>query len=237
MNNLVAMKSTSNILKGGYLTVYTMVILLFAGFSTMAEHVSKERNGHKCEIAPLPVYWAEADLVGIEGCCAEIQVRLYLLDDGQTWLIHSGTYYASLGDKDCCPTTGIDQNDPKTTAGFSEAYNTNNEIKNAVDAAIAEVIGMMGKTSFEETYNPNLELYPNPASTVLTLKIANVESPWVGYKIFNANGDLILVEGKKPAINSQLEVDIKNGFKSGTYFLVVNINGKKDVIKFTVLQG
>jgi hypothetical protein len=78
----------------------------------------------------------------------------------------------------------------------------------------------------EEFTSTRISLYPNPASTNITLQ---VNSPLIGeeYIVFDAIGKVIY----KNKIQSTNEIIQLNGFNNGNYFIKVNEMVKRFVVE------
>jgi len=88
-------------------------------------------------------------------------------------------------------------------------------------------------TSVENyNYQPSISLYPNPAATLLNLKIDKVLSQDCMFEIISSDGKRISV-GYINAGVTQSNIDI-NHLKSGNYFLSVVVQNVRNVIPFIV---
>jgi hypothetical protein len=88
-------------------------------------------------------------------------------------------------------------------------------------------------TSIENyNYQPSISLYPNPAATLLNLKIDKVLSQDCMYEIISNDGKRISV-GNINAGVTQSNIDI-NHLTSGNYFLSVVVENVRNVIPFIV---
>jgi len=85
------------------------------------------------------------------------------------------------------------------------------------------VCGMFSNSAEISVIPPSLNLFPNPASSEVTLKLANFEQP-IQIAIFNVNGQLVF---EKEAISNSLNLNIKE-FERGIYF--VNISSEQQPI-------
>ena len=218
-----------------YRLAFTIVLLLNSFFILSTPINESIQTKKQSVFTDIPIYWAEADIRSIDGCCATLEIRVYQLFAGQTLLVYSGIYNVNLfGEEDCCPTMGFDPSNPLNSPGIYEVYRDNDEIKAAINNAIGQFLSLYGKTSFEETNNPSLNIFPMPAKQNLNVEILDADDVWIKYRIFSIDGQLIKTEGRKPLQGNILNIDVSNGFVSGVYYLELNINGRIDFLKFSI---
>ncbi len=82
--------------------------------------------------------------------------------------------------------------------------------------------------NINENLVENVEIYPNPAKNMLTVKAENISN----VKIYNAIGQIVFeqaVDGNEMTINT-------NGFESGVYMLRVVVNGNEVTQKISVIK-
>ena len=84
------------------------------------------------------------------------------------------------------------------------------------------------------TSNNFIDIYPNPATTNLTIEIQNTgtKNQDASVKIFNALGQKLYSSLTK---NSKTEIDI-SGYASGIYFVEIKTNGNTIVKKVSVIK-
>lgn len=184
------------------------------------------------------IYWAEAHIIIIEGCCMKLRISVYQLYEGQTRLVFSGNTTANLfGEENCCPVEGIDPNDPNNSAGFYDFYMESDENQTLIDDAVAlAILEGTNKKDFTPTQNLKVTVYPNPANLNITLNLGSAELQWVKYTIFNSAGEPIILQDRRPFEGGIVEVPLNRIDKSGIYFIEIDINGVRDIRKIEVVR-
>jgi hypothetical protein len=178
-----------------------------------------------------PYFYAQADIIRIDDCCATIQVRVYLADGDQHYLVYSGTFRVNLFDGDCCASQGFD---PLVDAEIYDAYTSNQSVQVAVDQAINQLLNHQGKTRLEPTTENCNQIVPNPVFDALQIQLCDVPAPWVKFFIYDANGRMKMSSGNQPAVNGTLKIKFPQPLPAGVYFIELHVNGKREVLKFVV---
>jgi hypothetical protein len=178
-----------------------------------------------------PYFYAQADIIRIDDCCATVQVRVYLADGDQHYLVYTGTYQVNLFEGDCCPKQGFD---PQLDAEIYDAYTSNQAVQVAVDQAINQLLSYQGKTSIVPIKENCNQIAPNPVFDMLQIQLCDVPSPWVKFFIYDANGRMKMSAGNQPAVDGVLKIKFPQPLQAGTYFIELHVNGKREVLKFVI---
>lgn len=74
----------------------------------------------------------------------------------------------------------------------------------------------------------NISVYPNPASSLLTVELKDATGKTASFEVFNANGQLVDKLAVPEVGKSNLQFDVRN-YEAGTYWLSVKIGDAERV--------
>lgn len=79
--------------------------------------------------------------------------------------------------------------------------------------------------------NLNARIYPNPATTTLTIEWNNSNETNHAYQIFDVNGRIVQMAAIKNENSNRLEINVSN-LKTGVYFINITSGNRKQQLKF-----
>ena len=132
--------------------------------------------------------------------------------------------------------TGGEASGTGGTASYSVgqvAYTTNTGTNGSVAQGvqhsyeISTIVGIDVKN-----INPELSVYPNPTTDILTLKVENHDNGNLAYLLFDNNGKLL----KRQKLNESTTTIQMTGLVPATYFLKI-INYQKGIKTFKIIKN
>ncbi|MCP4438755.1 MAG: T9SS type A sorting domain-containing protein [Aureispira sp.] len=156
------------------------------------------------------------------------QCKLVIL----TLLLLSSSY---LFAQDAAVATGGDASGSGGTASYSVGqvvYTTATGGNGSSSQGVQQAYDIVTGINKTETVHLEMQVFPNPTTTSLNLKVGKQDVDQLFFELYNAAGQLILME----QINNTLTVVPMQKLASGTYFLKVQTD--KEVVKtFSIIKN